>query len=49
MLWQNYIPSEKLDKPILFTKIVNKLKFNENLDINDLRLFEINNYYIRIY
>ena len=45
MLWQNYIPSEKLERQILFYKnYINKLKFNENLDINDLRLFEINNY-----
>lgn len=45
MLWQNYIPSEKLERQILFYKnYINKLKFKENLNINDLRLFDINNY-----
>tara|TARA_B100001175_G_C19140448_1_gene463401 strand:- start:54 stop:593 length:540 start_codon:yes stop_codon:yes gene_type:complete len=45
MLWQNYIPSEELERQILFYKnYINKLKFKENLDINDLRLFEMNNY-----
>ena len=45
LLWQNYIPSEKLEKQIkIYENYINKLGFNENFDFNDLRKLDIKNY-----